>query len=193
MKITHAPLVEQSITAEYYAERLKSAYITVCEDFKQPGTISTTDLEPLWHLVETMALARLFKVERALYDDIDSKIEAMGRKNVIISALKCFLTPGLRVYLRAIHAGDVHPQDVILLYVRMCAALDWMWDNTCILTTECTAIYDKLYELRDFVLEHRLVVLQLLERDPELRSFMRCMLTNIQPGFMPITCNELLP
>ena len=170
--------------AIYYAEQLKTAFREVCFAYQPRQHVSLADLEPLWHLVETLATARLFGVHRPLYDQVDKQVSKMNRGMLIKLALRCFLTPSLRLYLRALCSGHVPAQEAVLLHLHLLATRDWMSDNT-ILVEQPTAGLDELLEhFRAVVDAHSVALSQLSKQQPELRALWRSIISRANRAFL---------
>lgn len=156
--------------AVYYAARLKEAFREVCAFYKGRQRVQLTELEPLWHFVETMAMARLFGVSRPLYDQIDRQIAKMNRGMLVKLALQCFLTPSLEQYLEALRSGAVLPHDAVMLYLRLRATMDWMEDNTFLVEHPVDGLDTLLLRFRQVIDENQKTLHALSRKQPEIRA-----------------------
>ncbi len=180
----------------YYSGQLVTAYRDVCAAYRGCAGVRTklhrSALEPIWHLVETMAVSRLFGAPRKLYDAIDRKIEEMDRTVLIRLALKSFLSADLDLYLRALADGSVTSRDAVLFYLRTQAAYDWISDCATAADHSWGEVFQLLDRLRDFVETHRQALLQMSKRCPEVRSLWRTIIQRADSRFITPDYTALL-
>jgi hypothetical protein len=162
-----------------------TAYREICAFHRGRRKFRVSELEPLWHFVETLATARLFGVNRYLYDQVDAQVSLMNRGQLIRLALKCFLTPSLEIYLEALRRGSVCAHDAVMFYVRVRATLDWMEDNLILVDrSPDDGLAEMLTRFRWVVNENLNILRDLAQRLPEIRSFMRSVLARANKRFL---------
>ncbi len=168
----------------YYAIHLRASFREVCSFCSRRSRARASELEPLWHFVETIAMARLFGVDRRLYDQIDRQITRMNRTRLVELALRSFLTPSLGEYMKALGDGAVTSRDAVMFYLRIRATYDWMLDNTVVRDCLAPELDELLIKLKQIVDEHRRLLVNLVQTHPDIRVFWREIVRRTDQSFL---------
>lgn len=142
--------------AEYHSQRVCDTfeatrpiilYIVNMSDDTANSEIDAGELAPVWDFLEALALARIFGIDKDLYEEVDRRIDTVGAASLILMSLMSFDIDSLGVYFDRPDS----PKSMLLSYFRMLTTWNWMYDNAMVCDTRVDDVLEKLDRLKELL------------------------------------------